>query len=93
MERVHRTINAIFAKVVDDNQRNWCELTPYVTFANNTSYHSSRTFSSFYLLYLRETRIPIDLAMENVGKAVAADGDEYVSEMRSRDVHVRSDGA
>ena len=84
MERVHRTINAIFAKMVDDNQRNWCELTPYVTFAYSTSYHSSTTFSPFYLLYLREARIPIDLSMENVGEAVPADWDDYVSERRSR---------
>ena len=33
VERVYRTINAIFAKMVDENQRNWCELTPYVTSA------------------------------------------------------------
>ena len=37
-------------KMVYENQRNWCELTPYVTFAYNTSYHSSTTFSPFYLL-------------------------------------------
>ena len=70
--------------MVDENQRNWCDLTPYVTFAFNTSYHSSTTFSLFYLLYLRETRIPIDLAMENVSEAVPSDRDDYVSDMRSR---------
>ena len=45
VERIHRTINAIFAKMVEENQRSWCELTPYVAFAYNTSYHSSTTFS------------------------------------------------
>ena len=84
VERVHRTINAIFAKMVDENQTNWFELTPYVTFAYSTSYHSSTTFSPFYLLYLREACILIDLAMENVGKAVPADWDDYVIEMRNR---------
>ena len=83
VERVHRTINAIFAKFVDDNQRNWCELTPYVTFAYNTSYNFSTTFSSFYLLYLREARIPIDLAIVNVGETVPADWDDYATEMRN----------
>ena len=33
VERVHRTINAIFAKMVDKNQMNWCELIPYMAFA------------------------------------------------------------
>ena len=84
MEHVHRIINAIFAKMVDENQKNWCELTPYVTFAYNTSYHSSTTFSTFYLLHLREARIPIDLVMECVGDVVPADWNDYVVEMRNR---------
>ena len=84
IERVHRTINAIFAKMVDENQKNWCELTPYVAFAYNTSYHSSTAFNPFYLLYLLETRIPIDLAIETVGEAVPAECDDYVTEVRSR---------
>ena len=84
IERVHRTINASFAKMVDDNQRNWCELTPYVTFAYKTSYHSSTGFSPFYLLYLRVARIPIDLVMENVGESIPANWDDYVMEMRDR---------
>ena len=61
-----------------------CELTPYVTFAYNTSYHFSTTFCPFYLLYLREARIPIELVMENTGEAVPADWDDYVTEMRKR---------
>ena len=70
--------------MVDENQRNRCELTPYATFAYNTSYHSSTAFSPFYLLYLREARIPIDLVMENVGESIPANWDDYVMEMRDR---------
>ena len=81
---MHRTINAILAKMVDENQRNWCELTPYVAFAYNTSYHSSTAFSPFYLLYLRDARIPIDLALETVGEAVPAEWNDYVTKVRSR---------
>ena len=69
---------------MDENQKNLCELTPFVTLAYNTSYHSSTAISSFYLQYLREARIPIDLAMENVGESIPADWDDYVMEMRSR---------
>ena len=67
--------------MVDENRRNWCELTPYVTFAYNTSCHCSTTFSLFYLLYLREARIPIDLVMENVVKSYRQ---TETTEMRSR---------
>ena len=70
--------------MVDENQKNWCELTPHVAFAYNTSYHSSTAFSPFYLLYLREARIQIYLAMETVGEAVPAEWDDYVTEVRSK---------
>ena len=52
--------------------------------AYNTSYHASTAFSPFCLLYLREARISIELAMETVGEAVPAEWDHYVTEMRSR---------
>ena len=55
-----------------------------MVFAYNTSYHSGTAFSSFYLLYLREARIPIDLVMETVDEAVPAEWDEYVTQVRSR---------
>ena len=70
--------------MVDEDQRNWCELTSYVTFAYNALYHSSATFSPLCLLYLREARIPIDLVMENVGEVIPADWNDYVTEMRGR---------
>ena len=41
------------------------------------------TFSSFYLLYLREARIPIDLAMENVGELYRPTGmSDYVTDAK-----------
>jgi len=44
VERVHASINGILAKTVNDNQRNWCELIPYVVFAYNTYGISSHQF-------------------------------------------------
>ena len=84
VERVHRTINSIFAKTVNEDQRNWCEMAPYVAFAYNTAYHSSTTFSPFYLLYLREPRLPIDLALENVGEVMPANPIDYVEHVALR---------
>jgi len=43
VERVHATINSVFAKTVSNRQKNWCELTPYVVFCYNSSYHTSTT--------------------------------------------------
>ena len=48
------------------------------------SYHSSTAFSPFYLLYLHEARIAIDIAMKNVGESIPADWDDNVMEMQRR---------
>ena len=80
VERVHGTINAVFAKTVSQNLRDWCEIAPFVTFAYNTSRHSSTSFSPFYLMYLREPRVGIDL-MLNKKEPAFRDFDEYSDEI------------
>ena len=64
IERVHRTINAVFAKTIKEHQRDWHEQAKYVCFAYNTAKHTSTTFSPFYLVFLREPRVGIDLFLE-----------------------------
>ena len=89
VERVHRTINSIFVKTLNEDQRNLCDMAPYVAFAYDTAYHSSTTFSPFYLLYLREPRLPIDLALANVGEVMPANPVDYVEHvaLRVKTVH------
>ena len=37
VERVHSTMHSVFAKVVSNSQRDWCQLLDYVTHAYNLS--------------------------------------------------------
>ena len=71
----------MFAKTVSQNLRDWCELAPFVTFAYNTSRHSSTSFSPFYLLYLREPRVGIDLLLHKKEPAYQ-NFDQYSDEVR-----------
>ena len=82
-ERVHRTINAIIAKTVSQNLKNWCEISNFVTFAYNCSRHSSTTFSPFYLMFWREPRVGIDLLLETQEPAYS-DYDEYSDDVRRK---------
>ena len=84
VERVHGTINSIFAKTISCHQRDWCEFTPHVVFCYNTSYHTSTTFSPFYLMFLREPIMGLDLMLDTPAYEVPANVDEYVETMRSR---------
>ena len=76
IERTHRTINAVFAKAIKEHQRNWHEQAKYVCFAYNTAKHSSTTFSPFYLVFLREPRVGINLFLDRLEPAYQ-DSDEY----------------
>ena len=64
IERAHRTINAVFAKTIRDSPRDWHEQAKFVCFAYNTARHSSTLFSLFYLVFLREPRVGIDLFLD-----------------------------
>ena len=61
VERFHRTLNAMIAKVVAENQRNWDEMLPSVMAAYRSSRHEATGFTPNYLMFGREVRAPIDL--------------------------------
>ena len=83
IERVHRTINAVFAKTIKENQRDWHEQTKYVCFAYNTARHSSTLFSPFYLVFLREPRVGIDLFLDRSEPGYQST-DEYSGKVQER---------
>ena len=86
IERWHRTLNSLLAKMIDDRQRNWCEKLPYVVAAYRATVHESTLMSPNFLIFGRENRAPVDLIL---GRPTE-DGDrrptycEYVEEMADR---------
>jgi hypothetical protein len=83
IERVHRTINAIFAKTVKENQSDWHIQAKYVAFCYNTAIHSGTSFSPFYLVFLRQPRIGLNLFLDKSEPAYQ-DTDEYSDQVRIR---------
>jgi len=79
VERVHATLHSMFGKLVKKNQRDWCELTPYITYAYNTTIHSATGFSPFYLVHLRRARVPIELLIGTPTEAAYETEDTYVT--------------
>ena len=66
VERLHRTLNAILAKVVDESQHDWPSLVSYSTFCYNICEHSATGLSPFYVMYGREPHWNIDLLLHNI---------------------------
>jgi hypothetical protein len=61
VERYHRTLNSILAKIIAANQRDWCERTPTAAAAYRASVHESTGFSPNFIMFGRENRMPVDL--------------------------------
>ena len=80
IERVHGTMHATFAKIVNSSQRNWCQLVDYVTHAYNSATHSSSSFSPYYLMHLRHPRVPLELLIEKPTAAAVQSTDEFVQQ-------------
>ena len=84
VERVHGTINRLMAKLIANNQTNWSDCIPYVTYAYNTSHHSSTLFTPFYLMFLREPRVSLDFVGEPMFTNPFETTEEYVSQIKQR---------
>jgi len=61
LERMHRTLNTMLGKMVDEKQKDWDAHVAYAMAAYNASVHSSTGFSPIRLLYGRELRFPNEL--------------------------------
>jgi len=70
----------MFGKLVAENQRCWCELVSYVTYAYNTTSHGTTSFSPFFLMYMHRARTPIELPYDLSLETQYEDEDAYVSE-------------
>jgi transposase InsO family protein len=63
VERYHRSLNSILAKIVAEDQRDWCERVPIATAAYRASTHEVTGYSPNFLMFGRENRAPIDIIL------------------------------
>jgi len=66
IERYHRVLNSLLAKVISENQKDWSRWVSYVTFCYNSSPHSSTGFAPHFLMTGQEPRWNIDFVLNNV---------------------------
>jgi len=64
-ERLNRTLIAMMKMYVAENQKDWDEILPYITFAYNTAVHATTKFTPFFLVHGREAQLPIDITMQD----------------------------
>ena len=84
VERLHSTMNSMIGRVVDDNQRNWDEVLPYVMAAYRSSVHESTGYTPNFLTFGREVRAPIDVVLGRPNPDQSASVDDYANEIVER---------
>ena len=66
VERFNRTLEAMLAKTIKDDQCEWDSLLPKALFAYRTAVHDTTHFSPLYLTFGRSPQLPIDLMLGRI---------------------------
>jgi hypothetical protein len=82
VERSHRTLNSIIAKVVSENQRNWHEVLNFAVAAYNASFNESTKYSPNFLMFGREVLTPFDVIAAKPLPESELNIDSYVADLR-----------
>ena len=84
VERFHRTLNSMMGRVVDEHQRDWDTVLPYVMAAYRSSRHEVTQYSPNYLLMGRDVRAPVDLVYGLPETTTSVTYDDYAEELEDR---------
>src|SRR5260221_10655210 len=83
-EKIHRVINSMMAKIVDDNQKNWSDLVPMVASAYRSSQNSVTGYSPNFLVLGMETKMPVDLILGTPGDpSNSLSVNDYVAQLQN----------
>ena len=82
IERWHRSLNAMMAKVIDVKQKRWTEFLPFIVAAYNNSVHSSTTFTPNFLMFGRNLLTPIDIAV-GISETEVQSPNDYAQHVRN----------
>ena len=85
-ERFHLTLNAMLAKCVQENQRDWDRWVQPVMAAYRATRHSSTSMTPNFVIFGRENVMPADLVMCNASALPSSENsvNDYVSEQQDR---------
>lgn len=84
VERVHRSMHAMFAKCAMEKQSDWPEVMPAITLAYNMAVHSSTKYTPYFLFHGREAVCPLDLLTPVPEETEPVDVHEYALDLTER---------
>ena len=84
-ERANKTLINMLKTLSGEEKKNWKEVLPKLAFAYNSTIHKSTGFTPFYLMFGRESRLPIDTVFridEDGGKLSEKSWKRFVDEWK-----------
>ena len=76
VERLNRTLINMLKSLPDVGKANWRKHLPKLAFAYNSTTNKSTGFSPFYLMFGRESRLPIDYFFQDMESNVIKNGSQ-----------------
>ena len=83
-ERFHRTLNSMTGRMIDEFQRDWDSLLPYVMAAYRSSRHEATQYTPNFIMMGREVRAPVDIVYGSPEASRLGSYDSYADEMQQR---------
>jgi hypothetical protein len=84
IERVHRSMHALFAKHVGEKQNLWPDTLAQITLMYNLSVHSSTSYTPYYLFHGREGICSLDLLTPIPDDQTSSNIHEYALQLKER---------
>ena len=81
-ERFHRTLNSMIGRMIDEFQRDWDSLLPYVMAAYRSSRHEATQYTPNFLMMGREVRAPVDIVYGSPDASQPGSYDSYADGMQ-----------
>ena len=83
-DSIEHAVEAILAKTVKDNQRDWDLCLQKALFAYRTSLHETTGFTPFHLVFGRTSKLPIDVMLGRMEEADFQDYPPFVQGLHSK---------
>ncbi|CAF1005522.1 unnamed protein product, partial [Brachionus calyciflorus] len=83
-ERLNRTLKRMIKCFINDNDDNWDELLPALSFAYNTAIHFTTKFTPYELMYGRKPKLPIDLVYKIPNLNLKFDPNGYAEYIKNK---------
>ena len=80
VERFNCTLEAMLAKIIQDDQHDWDSLLPKALFAYRTAVYDSTHFYPFHLTFRRSPQLPIDLILSRIEPSKQHSYPQFVKE-------------